>query len=401
MTEQELRAALKRSLSDELPPDVRRTVLMRIKKKERPVMKSKLSVSIILTIVLMMTSLTIAAAVGNGVLEYIFVKESSPTSEQQALVQPVTAEHTSNGVTTKIVEAIWDNHRLDMAFQFQCNQPVWVQLLAVTVNDQEAAPMTTNVLNQWLVSPFDHQRTGAHGGLTCLLDQAVSGKGTVQVHLALLIPGGEVVRADESEKDTLIAQGKVAVTTAEYDRDYILISSLAATEQQATTMLDLYTRYANMKVLDDFVLTFTLEPTDTAVQASMVNVDDMPKDFRVQVEHAAVSAMGVNLSLRIYPKEGGWSQAQIEENIMFLSFYDEERQPLKFQDSNLFEMGSGPSYDEQGAWYFGIDCQLPAVEDRPAMLYVLPYKPTLDGEQLLDWTNAIPLFLSNPDEVNG
>lgn len=396
MTEQELRAALKRSLSDELPPDVRRTVLMRIKKKEKPVMKSKLSVGIILTIALMMASLTIAAAVGNGVLEYIFSKKSSPTPEQQALVQPVTAEHTANGVTTSIVDAIWDNHRLDMAFQFQCDQPVWAQLLDVTINGQEAAPMTTNVLNHWLVSPFDNQRTGAHGGLTCLLDQVVSGKATVQVHLALLIPGGEVVRADESEKDALIAQGKVAITSGEYDRDYIQISSLAAKEQQATTMVDLYTRYANMKVLDDFVLTFTLEPTDTAIQASMVNIDNMPQDFCVQVEHAAVSAMGINLSLRIYPKEGGWSQAQIEENIMFLSFYDEEHQPLKFQDSNLFEMGSGPSYDEQGAWYFSIDCQLPAVEDRPAMLYVLPYKPTLDGEQLLDWTNAIPLSLGTP-----
>lgn len=61
MTEQELRRAL-RSLSDELSAESRRAVLQKIRKKERPVVKNKLSVAIIATIVLMLLS-TVALAV--------------------------------------------------------------------------------------------------------------------------------------------------------------------------------------------------------------------------------------------------------------------------------------------------------------------------------------------------
>ena len=63
MTEQELRNALKRSLSDELPVESRRAVLMKIsEERKRPVVKSKFSVGLILVIVLTLLS-TVALAV--------------------------------------------------------------------------------------------------------------------------------------------------------------------------------------------------------------------------------------------------------------------------------------------------------------------------------------------------
>lgn len=62
MTEQELRTAFRCSLSDNLPAQTRRAVLQRIRKKERSVVKNKLSIAIIMTIVLMLLS-TVALAV--------------------------------------------------------------------------------------------------------------------------------------------------------------------------------------------------------------------------------------------------------------------------------------------------------------------------------------------------
>lgn len=62
MTEQELRTALKRSLSDELPVETRRAVLMRIRERKEPVVKNKLSVALILVLVLTLLS-TVALAV--------------------------------------------------------------------------------------------------------------------------------------------------------------------------------------------------------------------------------------------------------------------------------------------------------------------------------------------------
>lgn len=62
MTEQELRAALDRSLSDEMPADARVAVLYKIRERKEPIVKSKMSVALILAIVLMLLS-TVALAV--------------------------------------------------------------------------------------------------------------------------------------------------------------------------------------------------------------------------------------------------------------------------------------------------------------------------------------------------
>ena len=56
MTEHEFRTALKRSLSDELPEETRRAVLMKIRERKEPIVKNKLSIAIILAIVLTLLS---------------------------------------------------------------------------------------------------------------------------------------------------------------------------------------------------------------------------------------------------------------------------------------------------------------------------------------------------------
>lgn len=56
MTEQELRAALARSLTDELPPDARMAVLNKIRERKEPIVRSKMSVALVLAIVLTLLS---------------------------------------------------------------------------------------------------------------------------------------------------------------------------------------------------------------------------------------------------------------------------------------------------------------------------------------------------------
>ena len=56
MTEQELRQALTRSLSVDMPAACRRNVLNRINKKERVIVKSKFKAALILTLILMLLS---------------------------------------------------------------------------------------------------------------------------------------------------------------------------------------------------------------------------------------------------------------------------------------------------------------------------------------------------------
>lgn len=61
MTEQELRAALARSLTDEMPAETRTAVMNKIKGRKEPIVKSKMSVALVLALVLTLLS-TVAIA---------------------------------------------------------------------------------------------------------------------------------------------------------------------------------------------------------------------------------------------------------------------------------------------------------------------------------------------------
>lgn len=61
MTEQELRAALARSLTDEMPAETRMAVLSKIRERKEPIVKSKMSVALVLSLVLTLLS-TVAIA---------------------------------------------------------------------------------------------------------------------------------------------------------------------------------------------------------------------------------------------------------------------------------------------------------------------------------------------------
>ena len=61
MTEQELRAALARSLTDEMPAETRMAVLNKIRERKEPIVRSKMSVALVLALVLTLLS-TVAIA---------------------------------------------------------------------------------------------------------------------------------------------------------------------------------------------------------------------------------------------------------------------------------------------------------------------------------------------------
>ena len=204
-------------VSDEFSETMRRVTRALPSAKEEKIVKKKLSFAMAAALALAILMAGAALAAGTGVLDYIFKGASAPTEKQRTLVSRVGAAHQSDGVKTLVTEALLDGTRLDLAYQFDTDRPVWVETIGVTVNGEKAAGMTTDVLNQWVMTPFETGKKTVTGGETLELAAPVAGEAEVSVRLALLAPGGEVVKTDEADKEEVIAAGKVAVQAGEYD----------------------------------------------------------------------------------------------------------------------------------------------------------------------------------------
>lgn len=114
----------------------------------------KVSAALILVIALMLVTMAVGLAAGTGLLDYLFRGGAKPSARQRDLLQSVNAEHSAKGVSIAVTEALASSGRLSMGFSITADQPVWVHLLDVAVNEEDAPPQDTNVLNQFVGDPM-------------------------------------------------------------------------------------------------------------------------------------------------------------------------------------------------------------------------------------------------------
>lgn len=394
-------------------------------KGEEPV--KKVSAAFILVIVLMLVTMAVGLAAGTGILEYLFRGSAKPAARQRELVQSVNAEHSGKGVSVTLTEALASGDKLSMAFSITADQPLWVHLLGVSVNEKDAPPQDTNVLNQFVGNPLEAGSRSTSGGLTCVLDEPLPSNAHVEVRLALLVPNGEIVhRSDFSTEEELheaIGQGKVFLSgdhgefQVEYDRIaarsdpeqnavyaqlepyYALERGLTAEETREMkrlesmmyTMADLYVHYGNMALLDDFTIDFILNAdAENAVRLDRVESDGTPTHYGVQIERAVIDTMGFTLRARLYPVRDGWTEERIEQAASTFVFYDERREPLCFQDTWVEKDSGGWQTDELGKRYTEIHYRMPALESLPALVYAVPEGAGANEGPL--WEEAIVLM---------
>lgn len=309
-------------------------------KGEEPV--KKVSAALILVIALMLVTMAVGLAAGTGLLDYLFRGGAKPSARQRDLLQSVNAEHSAKGVSIAVTEALASSGRLSMGFSITADQPVWVHLLDVAVNEEDAPPQDTNVLNQFVGDPMSEGSRTVSGGLTCVLSQPIPADAHVKVRLALLVPAGEIVHksdfSTEEELHKVIGQGKVFLTgdhgefQVEYDRIaarndpeqnaiyaqlepyYAMERALTAEETREMkhlesmmyNMADLYVHYGNMRLLDDFTIDFVLNgDMENAIPLNRAESDGTPVHYGVRVEQAFIDAMGFTLRARLYPTAAG------------------------------------------------------------------------------------------------
>lgn len=413
---------------------LRRNVRQAMRGEDKKMKKMLPALRVIaLAAALILATTAAAVAAGSGLLDYLFHGRSKPSARQQALVQGVDARHEADGVSIAVTEALLSGDRLSMAFSMEAERPVWIHLLGVTVNGQDAPGQNTNVLNQFIGDPFASGPRERSGGLTCLLESSVKGSAQVEVHLALLVPNGEIVHipnaaaGDVETVRALIQQGKVVATGdhGEYGLAYDQkaaadnaqqnalterLSAFDALERELTeeekaeqahlqaqmdTLADLYIHYGNMALLDDFTLTFDVSANAEQPVTFHLAEDDQPAHYQVVVEQARLDAMGFTLRARLYAVQGGWTNEEIERRSSTFKFYDEQREPLPFQDTWMERDAGGYQQDENGVRCTEVVYRMPALERMPTRIYAVP----TDAEPL--WEDAIPLCPDDAEADNG
>ena len=91
----------------------------KMNKEERPIMKRKFSVALVVTLLLLTLTGTAVAATYRGVTHFLTQNNYDP----HYVVPPLRSYHTSHRLIVRVVDAFWDGAKLSVAYRIQSLDP--------------------------------------------------------------------------------------------------------------------------------------------------------------------------------------------------------------------------------------------------------------------------------------
>ncbi len=280
-----------------------------------------------LALALMLCSVAYAAVTG-GVLDYVFRGgKSAPTEQQRNLVQPICAGETAGGVTVTVTEAIFDGRRLDLGVQVDTDQPTWVEVVSLTLDGEAAVVQSAYGLFMPIAQSMP-------GGLTAVTEERITKDCQAEMHIRLL------------------------------DRDPYLGEPYKELGQMGLAL-----------------------PVKATAQAQHLTLGAHGLLAEITLENAWYTEMSTAFDVRISPIEGGMTQQEISDTYLWFECFDEQHQPLSFQDT-WYQQDSFGTDMPDGSWYYLIECVMPAMERVPGTIWLVPCSHEYPAGQ---WELAIPL----------
>lgn len=377
--------------------------------------------AVVLAVVLSLALLGGAVAAGGGVLNYLFANDK-PTQQQQSLVQSIGVSHAGSDVTTTVTDAIFDGRRLDAALTFDTQLPLYAVLDGAWFNGQEVTN-TDGWLHNWVNDPSASEKSLAATGISVILDDRIDGPVEVRLRLLLLTPEKQVEainfavmsekQADEAfysctakGNTPIYAQGVqhgIYLPTDVYAQ-YAATPSLDAAGRDACTRA--YLEAANMRLVEEAEMTFTVETVDTCVQDIGWMVSQKGESpFRVDVVKADFTPMSTHIVVDVYPTVHGMTQEELTNLFIshWTSIYDEKKEKVPFQAIS----GAGSSSGEQrkdtmGNWYIRLEWEEGPIEGEYEKLYLVPCQwPDGAEKETPFWNYAIELVVTDHNNLNG
>lgn len=422
-----------------VPPAVHARVLNTLQ-EVKTVKKAKPVAALALAAVLMMALAGAAyAAVQSGVLDFVF-QRSEPSREQRDMVQPVGLVHESDGIVTTVTDALLDGRELSVGLTFDSAKNFYIITDSVTVNGAELFMNDSNIVNMWLKWPYEENPGLVSRGFTGTVDaeyfweeapgskelaQAAEkrlteeGIADVRIHLTLLAPKQELAYIDTNrladgaawrQINACVAAGN---TPVDKESGYVWVDGTWLEEnawlkdglkrnadggyswtdgeayapelpagQYPIGDAQAHIRHSNMRVLDSFEMAFTLSASaarDVTPAKALEN-----DDYSVVFDEVSFTPISSTFAFRIYPK--GMSMEDVVNTFQFFEFYDENKQPVSFQDT--FAEGSSGQMEDAAA--YEVIYKMPAMETHPGTIYLVPYNESSGAEHPL-WEYAIAI----------
>jgi len=240
---------------------------------------------------------------------------------------------------------------------------------------------------------------------------AADGRVTCSVSGCLLTAQKEAVGIDIYSPDTAamwqaidaaIASGQTPVSSEE---PYEALTGSAALGDEFDPGLSggfiigdaaAYTAYANMRVLDTFTFTFTLDTSveaDALAQAAELNAPIEDERVRVTFEEVRATPLSVAVRFTIVPVAGGWTNEEIADVYRSFACYGENREPVLVNRQVVATGSAGLAEQPDGTLIYQADLTLGPLAQTPARLLLVPYNQASSAQEPL-WDYAIPIYLS-------
>ena len=272
----------------------------------------------LIAVVILMLALAGAAVAANyaGVLDYLFYRPIESVPENvEGLVQPVGKSWEKAGVTLTVDEAITDGLTLSFTLSAAAREePYYMAIESVNFAGEEIRCTTigSEMTSQFIDHP--HYATGEtrHIGISAPRSRRVEGTAEVEVHIALMQTQRELVLKDlmeDIDEDAMYRAGKAVAW--DWDEFWILgdmSSELKIEVGQERGLPDydpgspiLCAQYvAEMEVVHDVVLRFTVDVPEVAYVANYEPAADSP--MRCEVEIAEVTPLTTMVEMWLYPE---------------------------------------------------------------------------------------------------
>lgn len=247
----------------------------RVVNRERtsePVVKKKLSVSLVMVIVLMLLAVAALAATGSYVLQYLRYRDDIHEED----VHPIDQTFTDDNALIRVVDSYYDGESLSVGMEICSEKPAYLTVESICVNGNEYDLSESNIEDMWVSYPPEIDRkasTDAHGFTICFDSIELQGPSShVEMHLSLLVPTQKVCLIEtESENhmkswhniDEAIQRGETPVESEEpfqvlvgsewFGDDMVDFNNPVQRPVNAT---DAYVDASNMTLLSEQVLSF-------------------------------------------------------------------------------------------------------------------------------------------------
>ncbi len=361
--------------------------------------RTKPLLALALTLVLLLSMGGVAAAAGNGVLEYLFPR-TSPTEEQRLMAQDVSWHWQGEGVSVTVPDILFDGRRLSVSVQVQSESPLYTLVEGVWL-DGCSTGNTCGLMEGWVKAP-DEGIFPVERGFSVTEEARVhEGPTQVRFRLVLLEPMGEVVpmskpnsdeenEAIQQEAEALIDQGRVPITPYQ---GHIMCHRGRGVSFANDPAYDFprysqrYVQSANMRLVQELEVSLTaMGAMGESVEAYTV-ADNQELPFEVAGCTAFLSEAGTYVKLALAAREGGMSREALVRLMQETEpvLYSAEGHSLPYQDMTHDGEGMGGETEE------GFEVQLvkpPLEGEATDVIYLIPCG-LMDGEPL--WDCAIRL----------